>query len=63
LEDKLSTPEDNVRDIGEKVSDLVWGERTEIVAIFDHLVPTVYKVKDTEGREYLLSEDDIVTFH
>jgi len=32
-----------MRDIGEKVSDLVWGERTEIVAVFDHLVPTVYK--------------------
>jgi len=52
-----------MRDIGEKVSDTVWGERAEIVAIFDHLVPTVYKVKDTEGREYLLSEDDIATFH
>jgi hypothetical protein len=52
-----------MRDIGEKVSDLVWGERTEIVAVFDHLVPTVYKVKDTEGREYLLSVDDIVSFH
>jgi len=55
--------ENKMRDVGDKVSDIIWGERAEIVAIFDHFVPPVYKVRDSEGREYLLSEDDITTFH
>jgi len=47
--------------IGEKICDVMWGGKVEVLEIIDHLEPTVYKVKDEDGNEYLLPEDDVDT--
>lgn len=46
-------------DVGQRVCDTIFDDIVEVMAIFDYLSPTVYKVKDEGGREYMLSQDDM----
>ena len=44
--------------IGQTIYDELQEEEVEVIAINTRTLPSVYLVKDEEGRKYMLTEDD-----
>jgi hypothetical protein len=45
--------------VGDEIYDITREEKVEVVFVFDDYCPTVYRVRDLEGREYSTTGDDL----
>ena len=45
--------------VGDEVYDVTNEEKVEVVFVFGGYCPTVYRVRDLEGREYSTTGDDL----